>query len=219
MPTSSSDGSCCTHYRTAFTASATTAISPTAPATISPAVVGCSMPLTLVPASVPTHSPKKIPRLPHPPSPSVPIAAAPYGGSQPCHAPATLRHSPVTHHDRAADVDRDRARPPHIGQQCPQRHRTADQSSSSRKPFLRALQIDTIATHSFRAMATLGNKLPSTRCRRPSIARDCYRSGHYPHSAQPPAASFNPASMRSRSTSRPSLDLATRPHRTLKIAH
>src|SRR5262249_13587731 len=156
--------------------SATTAISPTAPATISPAVVGCSMPLTLVPASVPTNSPKKIPRLPQPPSPSVPIAAAPYGGSQPCHAPATLRHSPVTHHDRAADVDRDRARPPHIGQQCPQRHRTADQSSSSRNPLLRALQIDTIATHSFRAMATRGNKLPSTRCRRPSIARDCYRS-------------------------------------------
>src|SRR5262249_55946246 len=40
---------------------------------------------------------------------------------------------------------------------------------------------------------------------------------HYPHSAQPPAASFNPASMRSHS--RPVLRACslTRPHRTLKI--
>src|ERR1700716_3755240 len=39
----------------------------------------------------------------------------------------------------------------------------------------------------------------------------------YPHSAQPPAASFNPASMRSHS--RPVLRARspTRPHRTLKI--
>src|SRR5262252_10943456 len=40
---------------------------------------------------------------------------------------------------------------------------------------------------------------------------------HYPHSAPPPAASFNPASMRSHS--RPVLLVLspTRPHRTLKI--
>src|SRR5262245_36691 len=42
---------------------------------------------------------------------------------------------------------------------------------------------------------------------------------HYPHSAPPPAASFNPASMRSHS--RPVLRgrSPTRPHRTLKIPH
>jgi hypothetical protein len=169
--------SCCTHYRTASIASATTAISPTAPAaTTSPGVVGCSMPVTLAPASAPTISPKTIPRSPQPTLPSVPIAAAPCGGSQLCHAPATPRHSPVTPHDRPADVDRDRARPPHSGQQCPQRHRTADQSLSSRMPFFRALEIDTIATHSSPATATRGNKLPSIRCRRPSIVRDRYRA-------------------------------------------
>ena len=38
-----------------------------------------------------------------PTSPSVPIAAAPCGGSQPCRAPATRSHSPVTRHDRPTD--------------------------------------------------------------------------------------------------------------------
>jgi hypothetical protein len=49
----------------------------------------------------------------HPPtSQSVPIAAAPCGRSQPCRAPATLSHSPVTRHDCPADVYDHHARPP-----------------------------------------------------------------------------------------------------------
>ena len=40
---------------------------------------------------------------------------------------------------------------------------------------------------------------------------------HDPHSAPPPAASFNPASMRSHSRQSARFALARRPHRTLKI--
>src|SRR5215204_5017464 len=59
MPASSSAGSCCTHYRTASTASATTASSPMAPAaTASLSAIGCSMHVTPVPASLPTIVPK-----------------------------------------------------------------------------------------------------------------------------------------------------------------
>ena len=43
------------------------------------------------------------------------------------------------------------------------------------------------------------------------------RHRHYPHSAQHTAASFNPASMRSRSPHRSPFQSCPRPHRTLKI--
>ena len=54
---------------------------------------------------------------------------------------------------------------------------------------------------------------PPTQLQHRSSARHC----HYPHSAQPTAASFNPASMRSRSSPLSGPVLTTRPHRTLKI--
>jgi hypothetical protein len=41
-----------------------------------------------------------------------PDCVAPCGGSQPCRAPATLSHSPVTHHDCPADLYNHHARPP-----------------------------------------------------------------------------------------------------------
>src|SRR5439155_25805843 len=53
---------------------------------------------------------------------------------------------------------------------------------------------------------------PSQFQHRPS-ASHC----HYPHSAKPPAASFNPASMRSHSRPYNGPVLTTRPHRTLKL--
>jgi hypothetical protein len=164
---SSSAGSCCTHYRTASTASATTASSPMAPAaTAWLSVIGYSIPLTQVPPpSLPTITPEAIARAPQPTSPFVPIAAAPCGGSQPCRAPATLSHSPVTPHDRPADVYRGRARPQRCGQQCLRRHRAADQSLPSGMPSAPALEIDAIAAHSSRAPAARPKKSTSSRGR------------------------------------------------------
>jgi Putative transposase len=72
----------------------------------------CSMVVTLVPASLPTIAAKAIARSPQPTSQSVPIAGAPCGRSQPCRAPATLSHSPVTRHDCPADAYNQHARPP-----------------------------------------------------------------------------------------------------------
>src|SRR5262249_53389466 len=129
MPTSSSAAFCCTLFRRASIASATTVSSPTAPAaTASLSVVGCSKPVPRVPfTSQPTITSKAIARSPLPTSPSVLIAEAPCGGSQPCHGPATLHHSPVTRHDVPPDTHRDRARPQSCGQRCLHRHPAADQ--------------------------------------------------------------------------------------------
>jgi Putative transposase len=78
--------------RRASIASATTVSSPMAPAmTASLSVVGCSKPVPRVPStSLRTIAPKAIARSPLLPSPSVLSAVAPCGGSQSCHAPATL---------------------------------------------------------------------------------------------------------------------------------
>src|SRR3954469_16925831 len=116
MPMSSSAAFCCTLCQTASIVSATMASSPMATApTTSLSVSGCSMAVTLVPASLPTIAAKAIARSP-PTSQSVPIAAAPCGRSQPCRAPATLSHSPVTRHDCPADVYDHHVRPPRRGQ-------------------------------------------------------------------------------------------------------
>ena len=164
MPTSLSAGSCCTHYQTASTASVTTASSPMAPAAItSPVVVGCSMPVTLVPASLPTITRKAIDHSPQPTSPSVAIAAAPCGGPLPCRAPATLRRSLVTPHDRPADAYRNRARSQRCGQQCPHRHRAADQPLPSAMSPIPALEIDAITAITSRTPAACANKSPATR--------------------------------------------------------
>src|SRR5712671_6382578 len=113
MPMSSSGAFCYTLCQTASIVSATMASSPMAPApTASLSVSGCSMAVTLVPASLPTIAAKAIAHSPQPTSQSVPIAAAPCGRSQPCRAPATLSHSPVTRHDCPADVYDHHARPP-----------------------------------------------------------------------------------------------------------
>ena len=122
------------------------------------------------------NPPKAIARSSQPTSPSVPTAAAPCGGSQPCRAPAILRRSPVTHHDRPADVYRDRARHQRRGQQCLHRPHVADHSLRPGMPPIPALEIDAIATHSSRAPAARANKPPSTRSRRSSPARNRHRT-------------------------------------------
>ena len=63
-------------------------------------------------------TPQAIARSPLLTSPSVPIAVAPCGGSQSCHAPATLSHSLVTRHDVPTDAHRDRARSGSYRQRC-----------------------------------------------------------------------------------------------------
>jgi len=150
---------------------------PMAPAaTASLSVIGCSMPVTPVPASLPTIAPKAITRSPQPTSSPVPIAAAPCGGSQPCRAPATLRHSPATRHDRLADVYHDQARPQRCGQQSLHRHRAADQSLPPGMPPVPDLEIDAIEAHGYRAPAARANKPPSTRKHRTSPDRDRHRT-------------------------------------------
>ena len=139
----------------------------TAPTT-SLSVSGCSMAVTLVPASLPTIAAKAIARSP-PTSQSVPIAAAPCGRSQPCRAPATLSHCPVTRHeDCPADVYDHDARPPRCGQQCLHRYHVANQSLSSGIPAVPALEINAIVAHSSRATAVRTNKSPSARSRQAS---------------------------------------------------
>ena len=215
---SSSAAFCCTPCRTASIASATTASSPMAPAaTTSPVVVGCSMPVILVPASLPTIIRKAIDRSPQPTSPSVTIAAAPCGGSQPYRAPLTLNRSAVTHHDSPADAHRDYTRNQRCRQQCLHRHHAADQSLHREcRPFQpwRLTQSRRSALERRPSAQTNRLLLAAADPTPPATATSL---GHYPHSARSPAASFNPASMRSRSTPRPSLDLAARPHRTLRF--
>ncbi len=115
---------------------------------------------------------------------------------QPC------SHSSVTRHDRPADTYRDRTRPQRCGQQCPHRHRAADQSLPPRMPPVPTLEIDAIVAYSSRAPAVRTNKLAfRSRVAKPSSNINHQPAiSHYPHSAQPPAASFNPASLRSRSS-------------------
>ena len=144
------------------------AFSPMATApTTSLAVSGCSIAVTLVPSRLPAIAAKAIACSP-PTSQSVPIAAAPCGRSQPCRAPATLSHSPVTRHDILADAHRDRVRPPRCGQQCLHRYRVADQSLSSGIPAVPALEINAIVAHSSRAPAVRTNKSSSARSRQAS---------------------------------------------------
>ena len=125
----------------------------------------CSRPTTVVSTRLPTIAAKAIARSSQPTSQSVPIAAAPCGGSQLCRAPATLSHSPVTRHDCPADTYRDRTRPQRCGQQCPHRHRAADQSLPPRMPPVPTLEIDAIVAYSSRAPAVRTNKSPSARGR------------------------------------------------------
>src|SRR4029077_12432941 len=200
MPMSSSAAFCCTLCQTASIVSATMASSPMATApTTSLSVSGCSVAVPLVPPSLPTIAAKAIARSP-PTSQSVPIAAAPCGRTQPCRAPATLSHSPVTRHDCPADVYDHHARPPRCGQQCLHRYHVANQSLSSGIPAVPALEINAIvgaqlsSNGSAHEQIAFRSQPPSQLQHQPS-ASHC----HYPHSAKPPAASFNPASMRSHS--------------------
>jgi hypothetical protein len=80
----------------------------------------------------------------------------------------------------------------------------------------------TLATALTRCQLTAASRWRSRTCRAPRASAPSQRQAptslrHYPHSAPPPAASFNPASMRSRSRSCSGRGRATRPHRTLKI--
>src|SRR5262245_25515801 len=171
MPTSSSAAFYCTLCRTASIASATTVFSPMAPAvTASLSVVGCSKTVSRVPsASLPIITPQAIARSPLLTSPSVPIAVAPCGGSQSCHAPVTHSHSPVTRHDVPTDNHRDRARSESYGQRCLHRHRAADQSFQSGMPIVRAPEIDATAPHSPRSPVPRANNLLSARTPPPRL--------------------------------------------------
>src|SRR6266540_5460252 len=176
MPMSSSAAFCCTLCQTASIVSATMASSPMATApTRSLSVSGCSIAVTLVPASLPAIAAKAIACSP-PTSQSVPIAAAPCGRSQPCRAPATLSHSPVTRHDCPADVYDHHAQPPRCGQQCLHRYRVANQSLSSGIPSVPALEINAIVAHSSPASAVRTNKPPSARSHRASSNIDNQRA-------------------------------------------
>src|SRR5215472_1054062 len=177
MQTSSFAAFCYTLCPTASIVSATTVSSPIAPAvTASLSVVGCSKPVPRVPfTSLPTITSKAIARSPLPTSPSVLIAEAPCGGSQPCHGPATLHHSPVTRHDVPPDAHRDHARPWRCGQQCLHRYRAADQSLQPAMPLVLAPEIDAIAAHSARSPTAHANKPPSARTRPPSPNIECKR--------------------------------------------
>src|SRR5262249_267192 len=136
MPTSSSAAFYCTLCRTASIASATTVFSPMAPAvTASLSVVACSKTVSRVPSpSLPIITPQAIARSLLLTSPSVPIAVAPCGGSQSCHAPVTHSHSPVTRHDLPTDAHRDRARSESYGQRC--LHRTLSWFCSASRHWL-----------------------------------------------------------------------------------
>src|SRR6516164_1670946 len=171
MPTSSSDAFCCMLCRRASIASATTVSSPMAPAVIaSLSVVGCSKPVPRVPStSLPTITPKAIARSPLLTSPSVLIAVAPCGGSQSCHAPATLSHSPVTRHDVPTDAHGDRTWSQSCGQRCQHRHRAADQSFQSAMPTVPAPEIDATTAHRPRSPVPRANKPISARTLQPRL--------------------------------------------------
>src|SRR6516225_2187732 len=186
MPTSSSDAFCCMLCRRASIASATTVSSPMAPAVIaSLSVVGCSKPVPRVPStSLPTITPKAIARSPLLTSPSVLIAVAPCGGSQSCHAPATLSHSPATRHDVPTDAHGNRARSQSCGQRCQHRHRAADQSFQSAMPTVPAPEIDATTAHRPRSPVPRANKPISARTLQPRLNVQAPTSlRHYPHSA------------------------------------
>jgi hypothetical protein len=114
-------------------------------------------------ASLPTITPEAIARSPLPTSPSVLIAAAPCGGSQPCHGPATLHHFPVTRHDVPPDAHRDRARSQSCRQRCLHRHPAADQSLQPGMPAVPAAEIDATTAHGPRSPIPRANKPLSAR--------------------------------------------------------
>src|SRR5262249_33757372 len=171
MPTCSPDAFCCFLSRRASIPSATTVSSPMAPAVIaSLSVVGCSKPVPRVPStSLPTITPKAIARSPLLTSPSVLIAVAPCGGSQSCHAPATLSHSPATRHDVPTYAHGDRARSQSCGQRCQHRHRAADQSFQSAMPTVPAPEIDATTAHQPRSPVPRANKPISARTLQPRL--------------------------------------------------
>jgi hypothetical protein len=157
--------------RRASIASATTVSSPMAPAVIaSLSVVGCSKPVPRVPStSLPTITPKAIARSPLLTSSSVLIAVAPCGGSQSCHAPATLSHSPATRHDVPTDAHGDRTWSQSCGQRCQHRHRAADQSFQSAMPTVPAPEIDATTAHRPRSPVPRANKPISARTLQPRL--------------------------------------------------
>ena len=138
--------------------------------TASLSVVGCSKTVSGVPsASLPTITPEAIPRSPLLTSPSVLIAVAPCGGSQPCHALATHSHSPVTRHDLPTHAHHDHARSQSCGQRCLHRHRVADQSLQSGMPTVPAPEIAATAAHSPRSPVPRANKPLSARTLQPRL--------------------------------------------------
>ena len=157
-------------------------------------------------------TPKAIDRTTPPTSPSAPIAAAPCGGSQPCRAPPPISRSTVTRHDPIAAmivIAAELAAQPVASQllsrsSCRQmthpdlvrnRRLLAPSAPTARPPCQTIASLDAAV--------------------QPSVSPA--RRRHYPHSAKTTAASFNPASMRSRSRQSSRRLRATRPHRTLKI--
>jgi hypothetical protein len=125
-----------------------------------------------------------------------------------------IRHDHAFTNDRSCDRLHDSRRRPGRYRCCGVHPRTADQADSSRIP---AQQIARQTTRCGRSTGpTASNQCPAARRPRASPSLQAPQL-HYPHSAKHPAASFNPASVRSRSRQSARLLPATGPHRTLKI--
>jgi hypothetical protein len=173
-------------------------------ASISPSVAGCSMPITS--RSIPswrTLTPKAIDRATPVTSSSAPIAAAPCGASQPFRAHPHISHSTVIRHDLiAADFRHHRRRA--CCASCRQSASYAD-----RLPQYRLQSWPTTEPDLLLAFSTQSARSSSPKRRFASIARPSSEQSRqhavatFPIAPKQPAASFNPASMRSCSRSRP----------------
>ena len=119
--------------------------------------------------SLPTITLKAIARSRLLTSPSVLIAVAPCDGSQSCHAPATLSHSPVTRHDVPTDAHGDRTWSQSCGQRCQHRHRAVDQSFQSAMPTVAAPEIDAPTAHRPRSPVPRANKPLCARTPQPRL--------------------------------------------------
>src|ERR1700730_14116567 len=205
MPTSSSAVSCCMPCRMASTGFATMASSPTAnAATISPSVAGCLMPITSRPIpSWRTLTPKAIDRVTPVTSSSVPIAAVPCGVSQPSRAHPHISHSTVIRHDLiAADFRHHRHRA--CCASCRQSASYADRLPQYRLQSWPSTEPDLLLAFSTQSARSSSPKRRFASIARPSSEQSRQHAvATFPIAPKQSAASFNPASMRSCSRSRP----------------
>ena len=151
-------------------------------------------------------------------APSVPNAAASCGASPSCRASSAISRFVVTRHDIDSTVCHRQHRPQHSRACRRNASGHADRSPSARLYGMLAQQIDVALTRRPRLSSlpppkrTFHTHLATTVVKKLPACRH-----HYLHSAKTPAPSFNPASMRSRSSPTSWHPRAPRPHRTLMI--